>query len=181
MIRKNKNTIEIANSGSMADIAFLLLIFFMLTTTIINDKGLDLTLPPPQTEQSQFIVNERNLFKILVNSDDELFIEGKPWANTDGLREEIKSFILNPNGRLDLSENPEKAVVSIKTNRGTSQEAFIKVLDEAKAAYFQIYGDRVDMDADEFRSLSTQDPIYKKARLGIPMNISIAEPSKKQK
>lgn len=176
MIQKIRPINEIANSGSMADMAFLLLIFFMLTTTIVNDKGLDLLLPPERTMKKDIPIKERNLFKILVNSDDELLIENQPRSSVYNLRAEIKEFILNPNRSKELSESTEKAVVSIKTNRGTSQEAFINVLDEAKAAYFEIYAERVGITTEEFRALTRNDHKYKKARLKIPMNISIAEP-----
>ena len=176
MILKRRE-IQIANSGSMADIAFLLLIFFMLTTTIVNDKGLDLLLPPEHIKKNNIPIKERNLFKILVNSNDEFLIEDKPRRSITGLRAEIKEFILNPNHSPELSESKAKAVVSIKTNRATSQTAFIDVLDEAKAAYFEIYAERVGLTSKEFRALSKNDPIFKKARIGIPMNISIADPT----
>ena len=176
MIQKNRSIAQIANSGSMADIAFLLLIFFMLTTTIVNDEGIDLLLPPKRMEKEDIPIKERNLFKILVNSEDELLVEDQPRSSAYNLREEIKEFILNPNNLNELSESPVKSVVSIKTNRGSSQDAFIRVLDEAKAAYFEIYAKRVGLTSVEFRSLPSNDPKYKKARLGIPMNISIAEP-----
>ena len=71
-----------------------------------------------------------------------------------------------------------KAVVSIKTNRGTSQRAFICALDEVKAAYYDIYGEKLGMSAAEYRALDTADPRFNKVRRSIPMNISIAEPSK---
>ncbi|MEM7110169.1 MAG: biopolymer transporter ExbD [Bacteroidota bacterium] len=175
MVTKKRSS-EIAHGGSMADIAFLLLLFFMLTTTIVHDKGIDLLLPPEQNLAEDIRIKERNLFKILLNSNDELLVEDSPRRSAENLRTEIKEFILNPYHSKELSENSLKAVVSIKTNRGTSQAAFISVLDEAKAAYFEIYGDRVGMSAAEFRTLKSNDPRYKKARLGVPMNISIAEP-----
>lgn len=169
------------NAGSMADIAFLLLIFFMITTTIVNDKGISLLLPPERQETEIVPINERNLFKIQVNSQDKLMVEGEPRENTVALREEIKAFILNNGRSADLSESPSKAVVSIKTNRGTTQEMFIETLDEVKAAYYEIYAGRAGITPKAYRDLSLTVPaekrLYDKGRRGIPMNISIAEPS----
>ncbi len=176
MTRNTRLTQNIANGGSMADIAFLLLIFFMLTTTIVNDQGLDLLLPPHKSQMNDLPVNERNLFKIMINSNDELMVEDKFRDSPKGLRNEVREFVMNNGKRAGYSENPQKAVVSIKTNRGTSQEAYIKVLDEVKAAYYELYADRLGMSSEEFRQLASNNPQYKKARNGIPMNISIAEP-----
>lgn len=177
MTRKTRLIENMANGGSMADIAFLLLIFFMLTTTIVDDKGLDLLLPPDKAQQDALPINERNLFKIMINSNDRLMVENEFRDSPKGLRHEVKAFVMNYDKKADSSEAPEKAMVSIKTNRGTSQEAYIQVLDEVKAAYYEIYADRLGISQDEFRQLPPQDPKYKKARRGIPMNISIAEPS----
>ncbi|MBL6448036.1 biopolymer transporter ExbD [Fulvivirga sp. 29W222] len=169
------------NAGSMADIAFLLLIFFMITTTIVNDKGISLLLPPERLKTELVPINERNLYKIQINSQDKLLVEGELRENTSGLREEIKAFILNYGKSADLSESPSKAVVSIKTNRGTTQEMFIKMLDEVKAAYYEIYAKRARITPAEYRNLSLAVPaekwLYDLGRKGIPMNISIAEPS----
>ncbi|MEM6525663.1 MAG: biopolymer transporter ExbD [Bacteroidota bacterium] len=176
MVTKKRSP-QIAKGSSMADIAFLLLIFFMLTTTIVDDKGIDLMLPPEANTPQDTPIKERNLFKILLNSKDEILVEGKKRLSSRSLRKEIKEFILNPNRSKELSENTHKAVVSIKTSRGTSHAAFIEVLDEAKAAYFEIYAERVGITTSEFRLLRSKDPKYRTARHGIPMNISIAEPS----
>ncbi|ELR68903.1 hypothetical protein C900_05596 [Fulvivirga imtechensis AK7] len=169
------------NTASMADIAFLLLIFFMITTTIVNDKGLSLLLPPEQSNIVPVEIHEKNLFKIQVNSDDKIMVEGETRENLHGIRHEISEFILNYGRNKALSESPEKAIVSIKTNRGTSQEMFIKVLDEVKAAYYQIYADRTGLTPAEYRNLYLSIPekkrLFEKGRKGIPMNISIAEPS----
>ncbi len=177
MTTKHRNHASITNPGSMADIAFLLLIFFMLTTTIVNDKGLTLLLPPSRKQPIQNPVHERNLFKILLNSHDKLLVEDEPWDSAEGLRIEIKKFILNYGTAAGLSENPKKAVVSIKTNRGTSQQAFIQVLDEAKAAYYEIYSEKVGLSPSEYRALEAGDPRFTAVRQSIPMNISIAEPN----
>jgi hypothetical protein len=98
-----------------------------------------------------------------------------------GLKEEIKTFVLNEKKDLSLSESPIKAVVSFKTNRGTGYDSFIDVLDEIKGAYYEIYAERAQLTPTEFRQLDTGKPtqlaIYNQAKEGIPMNISIAEPN----
>ena len=80
------------------------------------------------------------------------------------------------------SDNPKEAVVSFKADRGTSYDLYIAILDELQGAYYEIYGERLGISADEFRALDRKKPAenerYKLARVGIGMNISIAEPTK---
>lgn len=169
------------SSGAMADIAFLLLTFYMVTTEIKDNKGLALMLPPYAPETISKDVNNRNLFAIRINSNDRLMVEGKEVLSLTGLRKDIKKFILNNKHDPALSDSPEAAVVSIKTDRGTSYKSFIAALDETQAAYYEIYAERVGISPQAFRGLDLMNPeskkIYDKARQGIPMNISIAEPS----
>ena len=177
--RKLTNSNQI-NSGSMADIAFLLLIFFLVTTTIASHQGLSHKLPPEVTDQTP--VHERNLFKVLINSNNEILVEGKEFQSFEILKSDAKKFILNNGKDPKSSVNPEKAIISLKVDRGTKYDTFVEVLDALQGVYYEIYGERVGLTADEFRQLKTLDPEdrakYLKAREGIPMNISIAEPSK---
>ena len=169
------------NTGSMADIAFLLLIFFLVTMTIDSDKGLMMRLPPKPDQPIDMEIHERNLFNILLNSNDKVMVENKLLDNISVLRGDIIKFVLNRGKDENLSDSPEEAVISIKTNRGTSYKQYIKILDEVQAAYFEIYADRVGLTPEGFRALDQSDPkqkaLYQKARKGIPMNISIAKPS----
>ena len=206
MARSGRKIPEV-NSSSMADIAFLLLVFFLVTTTIATDKGLTLTLPPkadPNQPPPDITKNQRNIFKILVNSSDRILIEDEPVTDLTGLRDQVKEFVLNF-GKVDeesmalyntlpaslkalakqsdiSSDNPTEAVISFKADRGTSYDIYIGILDELQGAYYEIYGDRVGLTADEFRALDRKKPddmeLYSKARNGFPMNISIAEPTK---
>lgn len=178
--RKIRRQVKI-NSGSMADIAFLLLIFFLVTTTIQTNQGLSLKLPPdePSTEKP---INERNLFKVLVNSDNEILVEGENFVSYQKLTEDAKDFILNRGRHPKLSDNPESAIISLKVDRGTKYNSFIQVMDALQKAYYEIYGEKAGISADDFRKLDLSNPSerkkYLEAREGIPMNISIAEPSK---
>lgn len=169
------------STSSMADIAFLLLTFFLMTTVIKNEKGLMLMLPQWSDKQITSDVNERNIFSIQINAENSFLIEGERRNSMRGVKEEIKRFILNNGAVSTLSENPEAAVVSLKTDRSTNHEAFIASLDEIQGAYFEIYAERAQISVKKFRDLDLnardEKKIYDKAREGIPMNISVAEPT----
>jgi len=210
MARSKLGATAEVNAGSMADIAFLLLIFFLVTTTIANDKGIAMRLPPkpdPNEPPPEVNKNDRNIFKILANSNDQLLVEDEPLTDVTELREMIKAFILNfgspsedyvvmynglppvlknyviANGRNPASsDDPKEAVVSFKADRGTTYELYVQVLDEINAAYNEVYGLRVGISGEEFLQLDKSNPeekaMYSKARQGIPRAISIAEPNK---
>ena len=165
----------------MADIAFLLLIFFLVTTTIIQDQGLLIKLPPETNEIPPVKIHDRNLFTVSINSKDQVMVQGVVKEDIKTFKPEVKAFITNYGKKATLSEHPEKAVVSLKTNRGTSYSVFITVLDQIQAAYYEIYAEKVNMTAKEYRKLDPYDPeqkeVYQRGRAGIPMNISIAEPT----
>jgi biopolymer transport protein ExbD len=185
---------EIPNA-SMADIAFLLLTFFLVTTTVANDKGLSLQLPPPPEALPPDVdikIQERNLFKIQVNSFDNLLVEGQPFTGTmKELSTQIKEFVLNNGRNPESSDNPEKAIVSYKTDRGTTHKRFIEVLDAIQRSYYEIYSERAGVTTKRWLEISGEltDPDNRKLyELGrgktaegkpeIPMNVSIAEPTK---
>ena len=209
MASKRGRMAQEVNAGSMADIAFLLLIFFLVTTTIASDKGIMNILPPkqdPNEPPPEVDLNERNIFKISINLNDQYFVEDEVRENIDGLSDDIKRFILNfgnpdedavalfnslpPSLKGMADQSPESsdhpmsggAVISIKTNRGTSYEKYMEVLDLVKKAYFEIYGERVGLTGEEYRTLSGQTPAEKelidRGKENIPMAISIAEPDK---
>lgn len=184
MARKKRGAGEV-NAGSMADIAFLLLIFFLVTTTIASDKGLAIALPPkpdPNEPPPEVKFNERNIFKVLVNSQDRMLVEGEPMDDASRLREMVQTFV-NNNGRdPESSDSPKDAVVSFKTDRGTSYERYIEILDELQGAYYDMYAKRLGLNIKQVREISEQEPSvqdqYDELRKEMPMNISIAEPSK---
>ena len=109
MLRKRKKSgVQEINAGSMADIAFLLLIFFLVTTTMDTDAGIMRLLPPVIDEEITMDVNKRDVYEVLVNDADQLLVEGQPMALED-LREGAKMFMQNPNNDLNL---PEKRLVT---------------------------------------------------------------------
>jgi len=183
---KGRREMRGIDSSSMADIAFLLLIFFLVTTTIANDKGLTLKLPPnpDDIEDIEIKFKERNIFKVMINSSDKLLVENEGLDDPKKIRQMVKDHVLNNGVNPDLSESPDKAIVSIKANRGTSYKMFIAVYNEAQGAYYDIYAERAGVTNARWREIASDlgDPenkaIYTKAREGIPMAISIAEPNK---
>ncbi len=180
------------NSSSMADIAFLLLIFFLVTTTIANDRGLSLQLPPnpEDIENIDIKIPERNLFKIQINSADKLLVEGDPLEDVKKIKQMIKDFVLNNGRDPESSDSPKDAIVSLKTDRGTTQEKFVEVLDQIQGAYYDMYADRVGVTNKQWRDIASDltDPENKRlydqgrglkdGKLEFPMNLSIAEPTK---
>ena len=187
-----RSTPEIPNA-SMADIAFLMLTFFLVTTTIANDRGLSLVLPPPpEAQQEEEVkIQEHNMFKIAINSTDALAVEGEYVNDVSGLKDMIKKFVMNYGADKTMSDNPQKAIVSFKTDRGTSHKRFVEILDIIQGAYYDIYAERAGVTNKRWRELSNEldDPenqkLYDLGRgkkadgsLEIPMAISIAEPTK---
>lgn len=190
MPKGGKRPLPEVSSGSMADIAFLLLIFFLVTTTIANDKGIMMLLPPPPDplqEDIEIKLKERNIFKILANSQDQLLVEDEPFRGpVSDLKEEVKKFVLNfgnpgeegmkvynslpsPMKRYvnqfgkneNSSDDPTSgnAIVSFKANRGTSYDLYIQVLDAVNSAYNEIYAERVGITAEEWLALDRDDEI----------------------
>lgn len=164
------------NAGSMADIAFLLLIFFLVTTTIAEDKGILTKLPPWSEEPPEEMrLNTRNVYSILVNAQNQLLVRGE-LMDIDDLRENTKRFISNPLKESDKAESPKKAIVSLKNDRGTNYETYLEVYNELQAAYREL--------RDEY-ALKTYGKVYSKltrdkrniVRSTIPLVLSEAEPT----
>lgn len=137
----------------MADISFLLLIFFLVTTSMATDKGLSRTLPPPATNEEKtkdVDVNKRNIMMILVNSNDRLMVNGE-MMDVSKLKEKAKKFIANPTNDENLPAKEavqipilgtqmitSKHVISLQNDRGTSYQAYIAVQNELVAAYSEL-------------------------------------------
>lgn len=167
------------NAGSMADIAFLLLSFFMMTTVIREEKGLAVILPQALTDMAE-PVHDRNVFTVQINGNDQFLVEGERRTSLEGVQDEITKFILNNGHDPHLSVSPQQAVVSLKTDRGTSYRAFIDALNEIQGTYYNLYAARAGISTKRFRQLDLSIPeerlLYQKGKEGIPMNISLAEP-----
>lgn len=193
------------NAGSMADIAFLLLIFFLVTTTIETNQGISTKLPPKQeTDVPPPPVKKRNIFTVLVNEKDQLLVEENLMELKD-LREAATEFLDNGGDgscayckgskNPESSDNPAKAIISLRNNRGTSYKTYIAVQNELIAAYNtlrererkRLYPNEVswmEMDA-EYNAAKTSEarketlkPKIKKLQDLFPRLLSEAEPKK---
>ncbi len=171
--KKKRSAISI-NAGSMADIAFLLLIFFLVTTTINAEKGIPVKLPPYEKDVIPEPIINRNLLKIKVNYKNELLVEGEE-EKINNLRERTKEFIMNPQKRDDMPVSPQRAIVSIQNDRGTSYETYIAVYNEIKGAYNELWD---ELSSSKFnKKYDDLDKEQKKKIQGeIPLIISEAEP-----
>lgn len=131
-----KNSKPNFNASSMADIAFLLLIFFLVATTIDQDKGLLNKLPPKEPGESR-TYKDRNVLEIRVNADNKLMVEGELLPIHE-LKHVAQEHIKN-NGVLEkYSEKPTMAIISLQNDRGTAYMTYIEVQNELKAAYREI-------------------------------------------
>jgi biopolymer transport protein ExbD len=137
------------NAGSMADIAFLLLIFFLVTTTIEVDSGIASKLPPPLPEDTPPPpIREKNIFQVVVNSENRLLVEDAD-MNIGKLTEAAVKFLDNGGGTdprnacsycrgdkdPESSDNPKKAIISLVNDRQTSYKMYLAVTNELVRAY----------------------------------------------
>jgi biopolymer transport protein ExbD len=187
--REGRDDVEIP-TASMADIAFLLLIFFLVTTTINVDTGIGMTLPPKLEDQDQPPpVKERNMFKILVNSQGDVLIE-EEISSLDEIRPRVKKHVTNYGQDPDMAVSPDKAVISIKTDAATPYRIYVRALDEVMMAYRDIWDSvarsgstpdgqqvlkRTYSGYQEYRS-QLEPNEENQIREAIKLNISIAEP-----
>ncbi len=134
-----KRKLQEINAGSMADIAFLLLIFFLVTTTMESNYGIRRKLPPPDTETKEKppIIKKKNVLEIVINGNDQMLIEEEP-AKVKDVKKIAIDFITNNGKDPKSSDNPQKAVVSIKHSRETTYKMYISVYNELIAAYNDI-------------------------------------------
>ena len=174
----------------MADIAFLLLIFYLVTTTMDTDKGINRKLPPIDDElvQDPPPIKERNIFTVLVNSNDQLLVEDE-YLEISELRAKAMEFIDNNGdgsctyckgyGISTSSDNPVKAVISLQNDRGTSYGMYVKVQNELVAAYEDLR--EIYAENEYGRSYRGMDPeedeeIIKEIKNAYQQKISEAEP-----
>ncbi len=205
-----KRDIPEINAGSMADIAFLLLIFFLVTTTMDVDTGIsrkltekqDPNIKPPK-------LKEKNVFIVTVNRNNDLLVEGTKFIQVDELREEVIKFIDNGGGLgnpIDgaepaecdwcegekdpaSSDHPNKAVISLESDRGTSYGTYISVQNELVGAYTDLrnrlskklyritYTELLKQSKNDVKNESLKEKI-KNIKKKYPQIISEAEPTK---
>ncbi|MDR2938153.1 MAG: biopolymer transporter ExbD [Prevotellaceae bacterium] len=184
-----KRQLQEINAGSMADIAFLLLIFFLVTTTMDVDTGL-LRRLPPIPDKSQKVedtkVNKRNVLAVLVNAQDRLLVNGEP-TDISQLRAKAKEFVANATDSPNLPERElkniegvgnvmvSKGVVSLQNDRGTSYQMYIKVQNELIAAYNEVQ-DEYAMQHFGKKFVALYDDEQEMVKKVYPQRISEAEP-----
>lgn len=170
--RRTRRLDNSINAGSMADIAFLLLIFFLVTTKILEEQGIRVKLPPWE-ETPPVTIPDKNILKVYVNARDELMVEEKK-TSPQALGMIAEQFILNPEGRPDLPSKPSKAIISLLNDRGTSYGTYLEVYNELQAVYNTIW----EKEAQQ-RYQSSFDDLgdgqRKAIRKDIPLVISEAE------
>ena len=177
------------NTGAMSDISFLLLTFFLLTSSINTEQGIPRKLPPPKTDdtkEQKVDINKRNVLNVVVNFRDEISVNGDIIMITD-LKSRAKEFFSNPANDPSLPEKQSKpidgigdfpvskGVVSLTNDQGTSYNMYVQVQNELQRAVnelrnetaLQYFGKKFDgLDSAAQRAVST----------AIPMNISEAPP-----
>ncbi|MBR0037496.1 MAG: biopolymer transporter ExbD [Bacteroidales bacterium] len=196
MARKKRKAPSI-NSSSSADLAFTLLIFFLVVTSMDTDEGLTRLLPRWTEEQTNQDIKKRNILNVLVNANNQLMI-GDEISNVDDLCEKAKDFIkaegdfagergpeyiqVNPEKTPELvqffgadTKTPKNHVISLQSDYGTSYEMYIKVQNELVAAYNQL---REELAQDKFGKAYDEELLSKEQMQAIkdyyPMNISEA-------
>lgn len=178
------------NGSSSADIAFMLLIFFLITTSMDTDKGLARRLPPPvpkEQKNEDVDIKKRNLLVVLINSNNQILC-GDQFIDIKQLKEKVKDFIENP---YNDEHKPEKVevdvpffgkqmvtknhIISLQNDRGTEYQAYIDVQNELAAAYNEL---RNDVSKKKFgKAFADLDEEQQKAvQMIYPQKISEAEP-----
>ncbi|MEL7223173.1 MAG: biopolymer transporter ExbD [Bacteroidota bacterium] len=174
-MRKKRVSPEV-NAGSMADIAFLLLIFFLVTTTIASDQGILVTLPPWTDEIPEDVdIKKRNLARVAINANDQIMVRDKE-MQLEEIKAWVKEFIANPNQQEHLAEASNKALISLINDRGTNYDTYLSVYNELKAAYLELWDEMAQSKyGNHYERLSSEQ--QKTIRTTIPMVISEADPT----
>ena len=191
MARK-KRTVPEVNSSSTADIAFLLLIFFLITTSMDTDRGLARQLPPPpeeNAEKEEVKLKERNILQIFLNLNDQLMV-GDKIVQVEQVREKAKEFIANPNNDENMPEKhvinvdffgnvevTKNHVISLRCDRGSTYSVYLAVQNELVAAYNELRNELATQKFGKDYSALNEDQ-QKAIREVYPQKISEAQPKK---
>lgn len=190
---KGKRKVPDINSSSTADIAFLLLIFFLITTSMDTDRGLARQLPPPpeqeQQENNDAKLKERNVLQVFLNLNDDLMCSGE-YVTVDQIREKAKEFIANPYNDEKMPEKFAKNVpffgnvmvtknhvISLRCDRGSSYKEYLAVQNELVAAYNELR-DELAQEKWQKKYADLNEEQQSAIREIYPQKISEAEPKK---
>jgi len=189
MIARKKKKMPEVNGTSLADIAFILLFFFLVTSSMDIDTGIMRRLPPPvDPNEKPEDINKRNLFEVRINSQDYLWVKGQ-YMNIGDLKESTKIFISNKSNSPNLADKKEvhipllggtymasRGIISLKNDRGTSYDMYVQVQNELTKAITEL---RNELSKEKFNinftDLVDQDKI-EAIQKAIPVAISEAEP-----
>lgn len=188
---KKKRKVPAMNATSSADIAFMLLIFFLITTSMDTDKGLARRLPPPvpkdQKKNDEMDIKKRNILVVLINSNNQILCDNQ-FIDIKQLKDKVKEFIENP---YNDEHKPEKTevdvpfygkmmvtknhVISLMNDRGTEYQAYIDVQNELAKAYNEL---RDDVSRKKFGKAfaDLEEEQQKAVQMIYPQKISEAEP-----
>jgi biopolymer transport protein ExbD len=184
-----KKKVPEINGSSMADIAFIALIFFLMVTTMDKEEGISRLLPPipPEDQKMEDLkVNRRNIIQVKINSNDRLLAGSQP-MDVSQLKDKIKEFMTNPYDDPNLPEKEvqdipglgpvpvSKGVISLQNDRGTTYQAYITVQNELIKAINELRDDfSVKTFGKKYSKLSEEQ--QEMVRKAIPQKISEAEP-----
>lgn len=185
MFNRPKRRVPSLNTTATADISFMLLIFFLVTSSMDTDKGLPRQLPPPQTEQREveLKVKERNVLEIRLDADDQLTCGGEP-ITEEALIDRIKHFVANPDNDPSLPEKSvrelnffgtrevsDRHILSIQVDRATSYDAYFHLQNTVARAYAQL---RNELARQQFRKPLISCSIDEREAIGMvyPQRIS---------
>lgn len=166
MLKKRKRPDAEIPTSSMADVSFLLLLFFLVTTTIDVDTGIGLVLPPAIEETQTVKIKQENLLKVLVNAAGEVLLDDELTSVS-----QINTIVANK-----IRQN-DKLIVSVKTDRNTPYKVYIETLDQIKMAYSTLREEFSMREyGEQLKSLTREQ--LETVREKVPQRISIAEPEK---
>ncbi len=169
MLRKKRSLEANIPSSSMADIAFLLLIFFLVATVIDVDTGIGMTLPEITDEPPPPVSKDR-MAAVLINENNDVLLDGKP-ISLFQIKTTLKPRIIS---KIDLPKK-KKLIVSLKTDRKTVYSAYISALDQIKMAFFEVR-DEYSNSRFGMKYNDLSDEARKEVKNAIPIIISLAEP-----
>ena len=184
-----KKKVPEINGSSMADIAFIALIFFLMVTTMDKEEGISRLLPPipPEDQKMEDLkVNRRNIIQVKINSNDRLLAGGQP-MDVSQLKDKIKEFMSNPNDDPNLPEKEvqdipglgpvpvSKGVISLQNDRGTTYQAYITVQNELIRAINELRDD-FSMKTFGKKYSKLDEDQQEMVRKAVPQKISEAEP-----
>lgn len=154
------------NAGSMADIAFLLLIFFLVSTQILNEKGIKVILPDYFGEVPQKPVDS-DILEIWINDENELLVDKKEMS-IELLKDMVKKFTLNPSHNPNFASSPKRAVVTINSGDYTHYETYVQIYAEIKQAYIEMWTEQAmvfygrsirELNHDEIQAIKERIPL----------------------